>query len=86
MELEEFLDSPGEDFDVEEPDLSDIIMGISEETVVVVIRRITRMTRTKIYSDHHRISYHVLNPLNIWIKFFDLLSIKRVLLREIYVI
>lgn len=31
MELEEFLDSPGEDFDVEEPDLSDIIMGISEE-------------------------------------------------------
>ncbi|KAJ5981925.1 hypothetical protein N7451_012315 [Penicillium sp. IBT 35674x] len=31
MELEEFLDPRGEDFDVEEPDLSDIITGFSGE-------------------------------------------------------
>ena len=31
MELEEFLDPPGENFDVEEPDLSDIIIDLSEE-------------------------------------------------------
>jgi hypothetical protein len=31
MELEEFLDPPGEDFDVEEPDLSDIIIDFSGE-------------------------------------------------------
>lgn len=31
MELEEFLDPPGEDFDVKEPDLSDIILDFSEE-------------------------------------------------------
>lgn len=31
MELEEFLDPPGENFDVEEPDLSDIILDLSEE-------------------------------------------------------
>lgn len=31
MELEEFLDPPGENIDVEEPDLSDIIISFSEE-------------------------------------------------------
>ena len=31
MELEEFLDPPGENFHVEEPDLSDIIIDLSEE-------------------------------------------------------
>src|ERR1700754_1131055 len=31
MELEEFLDPQGENIDVEEPDLSDIIIDLSEE-------------------------------------------------------
>ena len=31
IELDEFLDPPGENFDVEEPDLSDIIISFSEE-------------------------------------------------------
>jgi hypothetical protein len=31
MALDEFLDPPGENFDVEEPDLSDIIVHFSEE-------------------------------------------------------
>jgi hypothetical protein len=32
MELDEFLDPPGENIDVEEPDLSDIILDFSEDT------------------------------------------------------
>ena len=31
IELEKFLDPPGENIDVEEPDLSDIIISFSEE-------------------------------------------------------
>jgi hypothetical protein len=86
--LDEFLDPLGENLDVEEPDVSDIIVHFSEENKGrgIIGVRIARTTRTNIYSDYRWISSRVLKLLNICIKLFNLPSTKRELLREIYVI
>lgn len=88
MELDEFLDPPGENFDVEEPDLSDIVIGFSEENASGATggRQDSEDDQDEyIFGPPPEIPSRV-EAMNIYRRPFNMHSTKRVLLRRICVI